>query len=99
MNDNPVVLFDCRNRNRRYNCLNHAESEDNLRIRPTLVFSEMVVKRSADFFECVEMKKSDERNFENAEKTVKAKHKAKGNREQNVACFEDDNAKEKTESS
>ena len=60
----------------------------------------MVVKGSADIFECIfHFKETDKRNFDDAEKSVKAEHEAKRNGKKNVACFENAYAKEKSERS
>ena len=57
----------------------------------------MVVKGSADILKCVDFEESDKRYLCNAEKTVKAKHKAKRNGKKNIAAFEYTDAKEKSE--
>ena len=60
----------------------------------------MVVKGSADILECVlDFEEADERDLNNSEKTVKAEHKAERNCQQDVACFEDADAEEKSERS
>lgn len=60
----------------------------------------MVVKGSADIFECIlHFKETDERNLDNAEKSVKAEHEAKRNCKQDIARFENADAKEKSECS
>ncbi len=59
----------------------------------------MVVKGSSNVFECVDFEESDERYLCDAEKSVKAEHKAKGDCEKNVAALEHADAKEKTERS
>ncbi len=59
----------------------------------------MVVKGSADVFECIDFEESDKRHLCNAEKSVKAEHEAKGDYEQNVAALEHTDAKEKSECS
>lgn len=60
----------------------------------------MVVKRSADILECIlHLEETDERNLYDSEQTVEAEHKAEGDCKQNVARFEDADAKEKSECS
>ena len=94
-----VLLFHRNNRDCGNDSLNHAVSEDNLSVRPALVLSEMVVQGSADFFECVDVKKSNQRNLSYSEQTVKANHKAERNNKKNVAALENADAQEKPESS
>ena len=60
----------------------------------------MVVKRSSYVLKSIlHFEEADERYLDNAEKTVEAEHKAKRDNKKNVACFEDGDAKEKTECS